>query len=265
MAWRARAGALAAWGYARVRATGLLERPLGRRAFLGAYFTYKRVIEDPFAGLLRARPELFADGDILDVGANVGYTARVFARALAPGARVHAFEPEAWNFARLGESTRALGDQVVCVRAAVGARAGEVLLWRNPGHHADHRVVTARFRPPSDDAERVPLVSLDDYVHQHRLRRVGFVKIDVQGFEPEVVLGMSGLISGERPPVVVLELSPTSSRELGLEPRAALAPLAAHYTFHLLERGGRLLATDLDDALAAAERASYLDVVALPR
>jgi FkbM family methyltransferase len=265
LSWRARAGAMATWAYARVRATGVLERPLGRRAFLGAYFTYKRLVEDPFAGLLRSRPELFAGGDILDVGANVGYTAHVFARGLSEGHKVHAFEPEGWNFARLEETTASLGEQVVRVRAAVGARAGEILLWRNPGHHADHRVVTAQFRAPSDDAERVPLLSLDGYVHQQGIKKVALVKIDVQGFEPEVILGMSGLVSGDHPPVVVLELSPSSSRELGLKPRAALDPLTTHYDFHLLGHGGKLEPTDLEGALAAAERASYLDVVALPR
>ena len=44
---------------------------------------YKRLVEDPFAALVRARPELFTGGEIIDVGANVGYTAQVFARALS--------------------------------------------------------------------------------------------------------------------------------------------------------------------------------------
>src|SRR5207249_1406142 len=61
----------------------------------------KRFLEDPYAGLVANRPDLFRGGHILDVGANVGYDTVLFAKALSPGARVIALEPERENCRRL--------------------------------------------------------------------------------------------------------------------------------------------------------------------
>jgi hypothetical protein len=85
--------------YARARTAGLLESRWARSLFVTAYFAYKRHLEDPFADLVATRRDLFAGGDILDIGANVGYSAVLFTQALDAARRVHAFEPEAGNLA----------------------------------------------------------------------------------------------------------------------------------------------------------------------
>ena len=79
-------GLLSVYGFANRR--GLLNTSLAQEAFARSYFLYKRAVEDPFAALLRRRPELFRGGHVLDVGANIGYTAAVFASGLSPGCRV---------------------------------------------------------------------------------------------------------------------------------------------------------------------------------
>jgi FkbM family methyltransferase len=53
--------------------------------------------------LARKHPELFRDGDILDIGANIGYTACIFAQAMESGARVFAFEPDRPSYKLLKE------------------------------------------------------------------------------------------------------------------------------------------------------------------
>jgi len=77
--------------YNLARKARLLELPWFRRAFVSSYFIYKQHYEDPFMELVRRIPGIFRNGDILDIGANIGYTAWVFAGALRPGARVYAF------------------------------------------------------------------------------------------------------------------------------------------------------------------------------
>jgi hypothetical protein len=71
--------------YSLARKAKLLQLGWFRNAFVASYFLYKRLYEDPFWVLAQQRPELFANGDVLDVGANIGYTASVFARTLKPG------------------------------------------------------------------------------------------------------------------------------------------------------------------------------------
>src|SRR5580700_1152687 len=106
---------------------GLLDLPLFKRVFLFSYFLYKRWYEDPFWTLAKRSPELFTGGDILDIGANIGYTACVFAAAMqanrkAPS-KVYAFEPDLASFETLGEIVRRkdLGDSVEMFNMAVGS------------------------------------------------------------------------------------------------------------------------------------------------
>jgi SAM-dependent methyltransferase len=90
--------------YSLVRRTGFLQTALGRRIFKSAYFLYKRYVEDDLRDLLRAYPAIVGGGNVLDIGANIGYTAAVLARATASGRKVYAFEPEPFNY-RLLEQT----------------------------------------------------------------------------------------------------------------------------------------------------------------
>src|SRR5262245_34873461 len=105
MSWRGRLveGLHSAYGVA--NRLGVLENRVLGDLFVRTYFAYKR-LGDPFAMLTARRPDLFRGGHILDVGANVGYTAAVFARVVDPGFRVFAFEPERKNFDRLARTTR---------------------------------------------------------------------------------------------------------------------------------------------------------------
>src|ERR1700722_15836969 len=105
-----------------LRTAGLVDLPLFKRLFLFSYFLYKRWYEDPFWALTRRSPELFSGGDILDIGANIGYTACVFASAVKRPAKIYAFEPDLASFATLREIIRRrnLGDAVEIFNMAVG-------------------------------------------------------------------------------------------------------------------------------------------------
>jgi len=173
----------------------------GERLFLAAFFAYKRWIEDPHAAFALRHPEVFAGGHIFDAGANVGYTACLFARQVSPRFRVYAFEPEELNFARLKRviAARHLGDLIIAVQTAIGDREGTTAFRPNPDHPGDHQVVDAA----DAGAIRVPITTLDAYAATNHIGPVKFVKIDVQGHELAVSRGMSDLV--ERSPM--LEIS----------------------------------------------------------
>lgn len=256
---------IAATGF--VRRHGLLQRPLVARAFLGAYFAYKRLLEDSFLGLTRRHPELFRDGHVLDVGANVGYTALTFARALSDGARVFAFEPDAENLGLLRQAiTRdPLGTRVEPVATAVGAAEGSVRLWRNPTHHADHRIATDTFQTPSaGETVAVPLMSLDAFAATRGIAaQIAFVKIDVQGYEPAVCDGMTALLDANPRLAIAFEYTPDSIAELGWRPADLLAFFRDRgFGLQLIEHDGHL-SDGADAAIQSAVQArSYVDLLA---
>ena len=253
--------------YRAANRAGLLDSRVAEVAFQRSYFLYKRLVEDPFARLVATRPELFAGGDVLDVGANIGYTATLFAGAVDAHRHVHAFEPEARNFRWLGNAIARSGraDRIVAHRAAVGAREGTIELWHNDGHHADHRVATAQLRAAvTGRVDEVPITTIDAHVAAGGWAPVAFVKIDVQGFEPEVLRGMGETLARNPGVHVAVEIMPAAIAELGFDPDAFLEELATRLpAMAILERDGRLVATDVAGILARTERGElgYVDVL----
>jgi FkbM family methyltransferase len=206
--------------YSLVRRSGFLRTPLGCRLFKSAYFLYKRYIEDDLHDLVRSHPGLVGDGNILDVGANLGYTAAVLAQAARIDRKVYAFEPEPFNFSILQQTAleHRFKGRIVPQQLAVGAEDGAIKLWINDRHHADHRIATEHFRSshPGSKEVSVLLVSIDSFLASNP-GPVSFVKIDVQGYELAVCQGMQNTIHMNPGISVVLEFMPTAMRELGFE------------------------------------------------
>lgn len=256
-------GLLSLYGFANRR--GLLDAPLAREAFARSYFLYKRAVEDPFAGLLRRRPELLSGGHVLDVGANIGYTAALFATGLTAGHRVYAFEPEPKNFEQLERTVarRKLGARVEPVHAAVGATDGTVQLWRNEAHHGDHRVATDRLLQRGVSSLTVPLVSLDRFVEDRGISSaIRFVKIDVQGYEPEVLAGMQRLMAANPRLAIAIEYTPQAIADLGFEPAAMLEALArAGFQPQVLGRDGSVTPFDRARPQQHLAERGYVDLL----
>lgn len=141
-------------------------------------------------------------GDVFyDVGANVGAYSLV---AAALGAQVHAFEPLQVNYERLVENIALnpfLAGTVTPHRAALGESAGVVRL------HAltDEPGGTTTLEPEaSARTEEVCQFSLDSFVRWQE-QGPDHVKIDVDGNEDGVLLGMRELLSTRPPRSVMIE------------------------------------------------------------
>lgn len=254
--------------YALIRRTGILDTRLGQALFTFAYFSYKRHLEDPYARLVRSRPELFRGGHILDVGANIGYTATVFSRALSEGFRVYAFEPEEFNFQLLERSARArkAKGRIVPVHAAVGDADGTITLRLNPGHHGDHQVARNNADTPAVDPalERtVPLLQLDTFAGKNGVTSpVSFIKIDVQGYETAVCHGMRGILSANPGVTVSLEYMPEALSAFGFDPGDLLDEFdSLGYSTALLKNDGKLVPAGRSVIQEAVKHSQYLNLL----
>jgi FkbM family methyltransferase len=194
-----------------------------RTAFVHAYFLYKKVFEDPFLNLIERNPQIFQGGDILDIGANIGYTACIFARAVKNGAKVFAFEPDDRSRAILKEVVRRKGlkGTVEPIGMAVGDSDGQIKFWHNERHSADHRVITEQFKnsgPDNSMVSVVPVTSVDTFVRNRGLGNISFIKIDVQGYELAVCEGMKETLESFPNLCTCLEYCPDAMVELGFDP-----------------------------------------------
>ena len=199
----------------------------------------------PVMSWLSRHAELFRGGNILDVGANIGYTARVFSRAVDPESKVYAFKPERFNYALLQRSSRArrAGERIVPILSAAGDRDGTIALWENEHHHGDHRILTEQFRESAAPSGSVatPILKIDTFIEKQSGEfPVRFIKVDVQGYELPVCKGMEQTLTGNPRAILGLEYMPEAMRELGFSPDDLLAWLRQRdYQAYTLEKRGR--------------------------
>jgi FkbM family methyltransferase len=251
--------------YRWVNQLGLISSRPAQHLFTRSYFAYKRHIEDPFHNLTVRHPELFRGGHVLDIGANIGYTATVFAGAMGPQFRVWAFEPSEENFRRL-EATiadRSLADRIVPTRAAVADRKGTADLGINQFHPGDHRVVDANFQEPdARRVEHVPLTTIDEEIRVRSIAPVAFIKVDVQGYEMHVCRGMTTTLDANPSATIVIEYAPDMLIKYGVAPRelTRFFEVRGYRAYRLTQRGG-LDPVDLNQYANRVPARGYVDLL----
>ena len=153
--------------------------------------------------------ETKADDTVADVGANVGMYTLPWAKRLGPAGRVVAFEPDSAMFNLLKENVTLnhCGDRVQLVKAAVGADGVPRSLCGGIG---DLSYVSAQSGPNSVLIEGV---CLDQFNSGIPLR---ILKIDVEGYEEEVLKGALRSLSSSELRLVYVELHPWAWARSGL-------------------------------------------------
>ncbi len=166
-----------------------------------------------------------AGSTFLDIGANYGYWSRfVLTNSQARGienVRVVSFEPLPQNYELLVENMIEIPDSsrsVRCEQLAIGNGRGECFLKlgnSDPGSTfiADSGEVKCR------------MVTLDEYGVQHELPRVDLMKIDVEGFELQVIRGAKNTILRYRP-TIICEVIPMLLARAGTCPEELFRELA---------------------------------------
>jgi FkbM family methyltransferase len=137
---------------------------------------------------------------VFDIGAHVGDRVGAFRRL---GARVVAVEPQP----RLATTLRLLYGRdanVVVEEAAVGSRSGSVELFLNIDNPtistASMEFIGAASHAPGWQSQawpkrkRVALTTVSELMARHGMP--SFIKIDVEGFEAEVLAGLSSPVPG---------------------------------------------------------------------
>ena len=137
------------------------------------------------------------DDTFADVGANVGIYTVLAAGAV--GARVHAFEPFSVAHGALTQnvSLNALEGRVALHRRAVGAAPGTAFITTM--HKGSNRIAAAGANEP---LEAIDVVTLDDALGADM---PAAIKIDVEGYEEQVLLGARTVLSSPAANVVIIE------------------------------------------------------------
>lgn len=169
--------------------------------------------------LAEAVPE---GGTVLEGGAHLGFVTVHAARAVGPAGRVIAFEPNVAvrDVLRRNLEANGVASRVELVSKALGDAAGTARFFVS----AD---TSNLFEPSSAEAGsiEVDVVRADEEVDGP----VDVVKLDLEGAESAALRGMSGLLTGERPPrAIFVECHPELLEKAGSSTDELLGILAAH-------------------------------------
>jgi FkbM family methyltransferase len=146
-----------------------------------------------------------------DIGANIGVYSVIFGKLSGSAKRVHSFEPVEHIRARLQANIRLNGMEAINVNGfALGSEPGLLeMLQIKEGHF---RGGTSTFVKNENIAEmgesefekrQVEIRTLDQYVIDVGLDRVDFIKIDVEGFELNVLRGAEDTLSQFKPTIIL--------------------------------------------------------------
>lgn len=184
-------------------ATGLfagnLSSFIDRRMYL--FGSYEELHLDAFLAFMRDKRR----GIILDVGANVGTHSLAFARHFK---QVHAFEPNPTLWPGFTRNMAMNGlHNVILHKIGLGERDAELPFYSiektNFGLGTCSHV--EQYDLPLKEIGTVQVARGDDYAREQGIGLIDAIKIDVQGFEPEVLRGLRGRLITDRP-IVWFEL-----------------------------------------------------------
>ena len=145
-----------------------------------------------------------SDGVFIDIGANVGQTLFDFV-ASGSRARYLGFEPNPRCVTYVDHLIRLNGlRNASVVPVALGSRPGIVKLLHSPDQQSDSGAfIEASIRPAQATGhDFVSCHVFDDVAQDLDSGRILLCKIDVEGYETEVLVGMRRTLAEQRPPVL---------------------------------------------------------------
>lgn len=153
------------------------------------------------------------EGDVcVDIGANIG---TVTLAMLRRGAVVHAFEPHPVSYACLVHNCAVhIGAKFKTYKKALGNECCKIKI---DTHGCENNIGMAYVSKGKPNGEMITLDSLG-------LKNVKYIKIDAEGFEPQILMGAIDTIS-ESKPIIDIEVNDYTLQRYNQTPEAIYAIL----------------------------------------
>ncbi|MGI4794480.1 MAG: FkbM family methyltransferase [Janthinobacterium lividum] len=181
-------------------------------------------------------------GTLVDAGANIGAYTLQAARQVGPGGKVFAFEPQEMTFRHLARSASANGfdDRCVLINEGLSDTPARASMIHHPGNPGASNVTL-------DSTGNGPKIVLSTLDERDFGDRVDFFKIDVEGFETNVLKGGKAFFARYRPSAIS-EVFPAMLREHGNSTAEEYIELWQSYGYRVSLIGHPGSGRDLDAA-----------------
>lgn len=146
---------------------------------------------------------------VLDLGANVGAYTLKMAQQVGETGLVIALEPNQENFKKLENNIKINGfKNIKAFQIAAGDFNGHAELTFEKNFENAASIIHGNGRC----TETVTVVRLDDFFQEQNIQKVDFIKMDIEGAEPNALKGLEKIISECRP-IILFENSNTMTTE----------------------------------------------------
>lgn len=154
-----------------------------------------------------------------DIGGNIGLISLMVNQICSGDVEIHIFEPAPDNFELLKNNIEINRlDNAVINNVAVSSESGTTLTI-NIYEDQAYNSVYVLDRVPFKSKVEVPVLSIDDYIRKRSINpdMIELVKIDVEGYEYNVLKGSSRLLT-QYSPKILCEISHANLIKSGLSP-----------------------------------------------
>lgn len=151
--------------------------------------------------------DILRDGNtFIDIGANIGLMSLHAAKILDEKGKVLSFEPSSSSYNLLVENIGLNNFRnIKAVNIAVGSTNGVVKIFENM---SKNRGSSSLIKPNhTESCHRIVINRLDDYLEEHQINCISCIKIDVEGWELEVLKGAVNTFSASNAPICIIECS----------------------------------------------------------
>lgn len=145
---------------------------------------------------------------VYDIGAWTGKgTTLLFSDLVGEAGLVYAFEPFKSSFSKLIQNTKSR-ENVMSFQVGLSSKKERRKLFvpfKTEGRASMDRKIQETFLKKREiyDIVEVSVYTLDKFIEKHNLRLPDFVKIDTEGMESEILLGMTNTIYKCKPQLLI--------------------------------------------------------------
>ena len=152
-------------------------------------------------GTLNVIEKCIEEGDVfIDVGASIGLMS-VFASKLKKNGKVLSFEPQSERYKILLQNIELNNsNNIIAFNNGLGESKNKEKLFTDVFSPS-----IVDFSNDNKKFEEIEILVLDDVLKSQRIENVSFIKIDVEGFEIDVLKGSKNILSSKNPPIICIE------------------------------------------------------------
>lgn len=173
-----------------VNPTNYVERRLAQGSFESRTVAY-------FVERVEQSSEIFAD-----IGANIGFFSILYNQVSCENAQVHAFEPLERNRYRMEKNIELNGGcNIEIYPFGISDRSGIDEIWFSEERPGEASLTSKLYSAQSNYSTEIELRRLDDVYDDNNVP--GFLKIDVEGAEVDVLRGGQDLLSNFKPEILM--------------------------------------------------------------